>query len=150
MAVLGAAAFLPVLVRLGWLMVASYDAYSALALANQSRTTQVQSPRGVIYDRNMNILAGSETVENVYIDPRELKQTGADIDDMARTLSEILGVDRGRVEQLAEARRLRYHLITPRVEEATHIQVDVPAQTAQTVQLSWWDTVLLSLRDIFA
>ena len=36
------------------------------------------------------------------------------------------------------------------MEEATHIQVDVPAQTAQTVQLSWWDTVLLSLRDIFA
>ncbi|MBR7178893.1 MAG: hypothetical protein IKD27_05200 [Oscillospiraceae bacterium] len=36
------------------------------------------------------------------------------------------------------------------MEEATHIQVDVPTQTAQTVQLSWWDTVLLSLRDIFA
>ena len=46
MAVLGAAAFLPVLVRLSLLMVASYDAYSALALANQSRTTNVQSPRG--------------------------------------------------------------------------------------------------------
>ena len=123
MAVLGAAAFLPVLVRLGWLMVASYDAYSALALANQSRTTQVQSPRGVIYDRNMNILAGSETVENVYIDPRELQQTGADIDDMARTLAQILEVDESRVKELAGDRSLRYHLIAPRVEEQTAAEI---------------------------
>ncbi|MBR7178894.1 MAG: PASTA domain-containing protein [Oscillospiraceae bacterium] len=123
MAVLGAAAFLPVLVRLSLLMVASYDAYSALALANQSRTTQVQSPRGVIYDRNMNILAGSETVENVYIDPRELQQTGTDIDDMARTLARILEVDESRVKKLAGDRSLRYHLIAPRVPEQTAAEI---------------------------
>ena len=65
MAVLGAAAFLPVLVRLYGLMVASYDEWSALALSNQSRTTQVQPVRGVIYDRNLNILAASATSSSV-------------------------------------------------------------------------------------
>ncbi len=36
------------------------------------------------------------------------------------------------------------------MEDAVRIQVDVPAQTAEVVTLSWWDTVLLSLRDFFA
>ena len=117
MAVLGAAAFLPVLLRLFGLMVVSYDAYSTLALRNQSRSTSVQSDRGVIYDRNMNILAGSVTVENIYIDPRELKQTGADIPAMASALSELLEVDEERIRKLADDRTRRYHLIADRVEE---------------------------------
>ena len=123
MAVLGAAAFLPAAVRLFGLMVVSYDTWSALALSNQSRTTAVQSARGIIYDRNFNILAGSETVENVYIDPRELEQTGADIEDMARALSEILGADRQRILKLAKDKSLRYHLVASRVEEETAARV---------------------------
>ncbi len=123
MAMLGAAAFLPAAVRLFGLMVVSYDTWSALALSNQSRTTVVQSDRGVIYDRNLNILAGSETVENIYIDPRELQQTGADIDDMARALAEILEVDPERVKKLAQDRSLRYHLVKARVEEETAARV---------------------------
>ena len=117
MAVLGAAAFLPIMVRLFGLMVSSYDTWSALALSNQSRTTAVQPVRGVIYDRNLNILASSATVEHVYIAPRELQQTGANVDDMARALSEILQVDENRVKKLAKDRSLRYHLIKSHVEE---------------------------------
>ena len=123
MAVLGAAAFLPVMVRLFGLMVTSYDVYSALALRNQSRTTVTASARGVIYDRNMNILAGSKTVEHVYIDPRELEQTGADIEGMASALSGILEVDEERVKKLALDKSLRYHLIADRVEEDTAAQI---------------------------
>ena len=118
MAVLGAAAFLPVLVRLYGLMVTSYDDWSALALSNQSRTTAVQPVRGVIYDRNLNILAASETVEHLYIAPRELQQTGADIQEMAHALGEILRVDADHVLELAKDRSLRYHLIKAGVEEA--------------------------------
>ena len=117
MTVLGAAAFLPVLLRLFGLMVVSYDAWSALALSNQSRSTAVQSQRGVIYDRNMNILAGSVTVENIYIDPRELQQTGADVPAMAKALSELLEVDEEKINKLAADRTRRYHLIADRVEE---------------------------------
>ena len=123
MALLGAAAFLPVAVRLFGLMVSSYDAYAALALRNQSRTTAVQSARGVIYDRNMNILAASKTVEHVYIDPRELQQTGADVEEMARTLGALLEVDPERVRKLADDRTRRYHLIRDRVEEQTAAKV---------------------------
>ena len=123
MALLGAAAFLPVAVRLYGLMVSSYEEYAALALRNQSRTTVVQSARGIIYDRNMNILADSKTVENVYIDPRELQQTGADTEDMARVLGELLDVEPDRVRELAADRSRRYHLIEDRVEEETAAKV---------------------------
>ena len=123
MALLGAAAFLPVAVRLYGLMVSSYEEYAALALRNQSRTTVVQSARGIIYDRNMNILADSKTVENVYIDPRELQQTGADTEDMAQVLGELLDVEPDRVRELAADRSRRYHLIEDRVEEETAAKV---------------------------
>ena len=106
MALLGAAAFLPAVARLFGLMVVSYDTYSALALTNQSRSTVVQSARGTIYDRNMNILAASRTVENVYIDPRELQQTGADTAAMAQAMAEILEVDPARVEKLPQPTHL--------------------------------------------
>ena len=123
MALLGTAAFLPVLGRLFGLMVVSYDTWSARALSNQSRTTRVQSARGNIYDRNMNILAGSETVENIYLAPRELQQTGADISALSRALGEILEVDAARVEKLAKDKSLRYHLVKDRVEEETAARV---------------------------
>ena len=117
MAMLGVAAFLPVLARLFGLMVVSYDSYSALALSNQSRSTTVSDHRGVIYDRNMNILADSVTVENIYIDPRELQQTGADVPAMASALSELLETDAEKIKKLAADRSRRYHLIASRVEE---------------------------------
>ena len=123
MALLGAAAFLPVGARLYWLMVARYEEYAALALANQSRSTAITAQRGTIYDRNMNILAASETVENVYIDPRELHQTGMDIDAVAEALAQILEVDREKVASLADDQSKRYHLIAQRVEEETAARV---------------------------
>lgn len=36
------------------------------------------------------------------------------------------------------------------VEEAVHVRIQVPAQTVQVQQLSWWDTMLSSLRQFFA
>ena len=69
MAVLGLAAFIPVGLRLYDLMVRQYDLYASLALRNQTRSTSVTADRGVIYDRNMNILACSKSVENVYGSP---------------------------------------------------------------------------------
>ena len=123
MAVLGIIAFVPVVCQLYSLMVRQYDTYSALALSNQSRSTSITPERGAIYDRNMNILAASKTVENVYIDPRELHQTGMDIEAVSEALAEILDVDAEKVEKLANDQTKRYHLISARVEESLAAQV---------------------------
>ena len=80
---LGLLAFVPVGLRLYQLMIVEYDYYAERALRNQTRSTTVTAHRGDIYDRNMNVLATSVTVENVYLDPHELKQSGADIPAIA-------------------------------------------------------------------
>ena len=85
-AILGLAAFIPVSIRLYDLMIRQYDYYANLALRNQTRTTLVTAERGTIYDVNMNILAASQSVENVYLDPHELKQAKEDIPAIAAFL----------------------------------------------------------------
>ena len=116
---LGVLAFVPVFIRLYILMVKDYDFYAALALRNQTRTTAVTAQRGEIYDRNMNVLATSVHVENVYLDPHELKQSKADIPEIACVLGEILGKDPGWIEQQAADTTKRYKQIGSRIEEET-------------------------------
>ena len=119
MAVLGLLAFVPVGLRLYSLMVTQYDYYSRKALNNQTRSTAVSARRGEIYDRNMNILATDVSVENVYLDPHELKQSKADVSKIADFLGQLLDRDPAWITEQAQDRRQRYKLIAARVEEET-------------------------------
>ena len=67
-----ALAFVPLIWTLFQLMILDHDKYEQMAIANQTRSTSLSAERGVIYDRNMNILAKSVTVENVFIDPNQI------------------------------------------------------------------------------
>ena len=118
-AVLGLAAFVPIGLRLYGLMIRDYDYYSSLALRNQTRSTAVTEDRGDIYDRNMNILATSVSVENVYLDPRELKQSKADVAAIAQTLGEILDKDPEEIAAKAEDMTQRYKQVGDKVDEET-------------------------------
>ena len=117
--VLGLVGFVPIGFRLYRLMVTEYDYYSTLALRNQTRTTMVQARRGEICDRNMNVLATSVGVENVYLDPHELKQAKEDLEDIARTLGEILDRDPAWILEQAKDYKQRYKQVGSRVDEAT-------------------------------
>ena len=117
--VLGFAAFAPVGARLYGLMIRDYDYYANLALRNQTRTTSVMARRGDIFDRNMELLASSVTVENVYLDPHELKQSKADIDDLSRTLGEILEKDPAWIAEQAGDTRKRYKQVGASVDKET-------------------------------
>ncbi len=116
---LGILVFMPVLVRLYYLMVAQYDHYSAKALRNQTRTTAVTANRGVIYDTNMNILACSVTVENVYLDPHELKQSKMDLDEISASLSRILDEDPQWIRKQAEDITKRYKQVAANIDQQT-------------------------------
>jgi len=115
----GVLAFLPVFWRLYDLMVKQYDRYAALALRNQTRTTVVTAERGEIYDRNMNILAANVHVDNVYLDPHELKQSKADIAEISRVLGNILEKDPDWIAQQAKDTKKRYKQVGSRIEEET-------------------------------
>ena len=124
MALLGIAAFVPVALRLHRLMVVDYEYYSGLALRNQTRSTTVTAHRGTIYDRNMNILACSESVENVYLDPHELKQSKADISALSQKLGELLERDPQWIQQQASDTAKRYK----------QVAASVPLETAAAIR----------------
>ena len=119
MAVLGLGALLVVIWRLYDLMIVNYEYYAGLALRNQTRTTTVTASRGDIYDRNMNLLATDVGVENVYLDPRELKQSKADIPRIADFLGELLDKDPSWIQEQARDLKTRYKQVAARVDEET-------------------------------
>ena len=122
-ALLGLLAFIPVALRLYQLMVTQYDYYASLALRNQTRTTAVTADRGTIYDRNMNILACSESVETVYLNPHELKQSKADLSAVAKALGEILELDPEWILEQGQDLKMRYKQIAARVSEETAAKI---------------------------
>ena len=119
MVLLGIAAFVPPAVRLYHLMVADYGYYSELALRNQTRTTYVNADRGTLYDCNMNVLAVSQSVENVYLDPHELKQSKADVEAISLFLGELLGKEPGWIAEQAVNFRQRYRQVGAGVDRDT-------------------------------
>ncbi len=122
-AVLGVLAFLPVGLRLYSLMVTQYDTYSALALKNQTRSTAVMADRGEILDRNGNILATSVSVENVYLDPHELKQSKADLEKISLFLGELLDKDPQWLQTQGQDLKRRYKQVASRIDEDTASQI---------------------------
>ena len=122
-AILGLVAFVPVLMRLYRLMVTDYEYYAGLALRNQTRSTGVTADRGAIYDRNMNILACSQSVENVYLDPHELKQSKADIPAISAKLGQILNLDPDWIALQAVDTKMRYKQIAARIHEDVASQI---------------------------
>lgn len=119
MAALSLVAFIPVSVRLYQLMVDRYAYYSDRALRNQTRTTAVMADRGTIYDANGTVLACSVSVENVYLDPHELKQTKADIGDISVRLGEILTLEPDWIAEQAADIRMRYKQLASAVDTQT-------------------------------
>ncbi|MDY4220899.1 MAG: penicillin-binding transpeptidase domain-containing protein [Candidatus Faecousia sp.] len=122
-AFLGILAFLPMIARLYSLMVEQYEYYSGLALRNQTRSTAVTADRGTIYDRNLNILAYSENRENVYLDPHELKQSKANLEEIGEFLGSVLEKDPGWITEQAKDLRRRYKQVGSRIPEQTASQI---------------------------
>ena len=123
MVVLGLAAFVPIGVQLYNLMVKQYDYYSSLAFRNQTRSTTITADRGDIFDRNMNILATSEGVENVYLNPHELKQAKEDIPEIARVLGDILERDEAWIRERAGDLTQRYKQVGYKISRETAGQI---------------------------
>lgn len=117
--ILGALAFFPIAARLLQLTVVDYGYYTAKALNNQTRSTAVLTERGMIYDRNMNVLAVSRSVEHVYLDPQELKQARVDLEKLSRFLGELLGKEPQWILEQAKDTRRRYKQVASGISTET-------------------------------
>ncbi len=121
--ILGIALFLPIILQLYSLMIGQYDYYYQKAQNNQTRTTAVSPARGTIYDCNMNILATSESVENVYLNPRELAQAKVNLEAMSQNLGTILQKDQAEILKKAKNKTLRYQQIAANIDADTAAQI---------------------------
>lgn len=117
--ILGTLAFFPIAARLVQLTVVDYGYYTAKALNNQTRSTAVLTERGMIYDRNMNVLAVSRSVEHVYLDPQELKQARVDLEKLSRFLGELLGKEPQWILEQAKDTRRRYKQVASGIPTET-------------------------------
>ena len=117
--ILGTLAFFPIAARLLQLTVVDYGYYTAKALNNQTRSTAVLTERGMIYDRNMNVLAVSRSVEHVYLDPQELKQARVDLEKLSRFLGERLGKEPQWILEQAKDTRRRYKQVASGISTET-------------------------------
>ena len=120
---LGIVGFVPVGLRLCQLMITDYSYYAELALRNQTRTTLVATARGKIYDRNMNVLACNKNVHTVYLNPHELKQSGADLDEISQKLGILLEKDPEWIVQQGKDLTKRYKQIAARVDTDTATEI---------------------------
>ncbi len=119
MAVCGMLAFSALIARLYILQVRDHDKYEELAVSQQLRETGSSAERGTIYDCNMNILAMSADVDNVYLSPAEIEMYGEDAELIADKLSEILGLDREDILKKTKNSGSWYVTLARKVERET-------------------------------
>ena len=120
MLIFGIAAFVVLLGVLFKEMVLEHDEYEKKATRNQTTSVSLTASRGTVYDRNMNILAASASVEDVYVNSSELEKAAKaekpqDNEALARGLSEILGVELETVLKQMHNTNYNYNAIKMKV-----------------------------------
>lgn len=120
--------------RLAYLQLINYAELRNKVLQQYSSTIVLPASRGAIYDRNMKVLAMSETVETVFISPKGIKDAISKQEKsetlkesekvdyknlIADNLSSILGVDKSMILARMEKTGSQYEVIKKEVEEET-------------------------------
>lgn len=85
------AAFIGLIVRLFSVQVGSHEKYSARAIKQQNKVYPVKAERGLIYDRNGDILAYTKDDISLFADARMLKNNDKKRDKLANEISSVLG-----------------------------------------------------------
>ena len=110
--------------RLAWVQIYEHDYWSKLAVSQQLSDMPVDAARGTIYDANMNVLAESEQVWTIIMDPKNLKAYADDEDNklpnladiVADELSVLLNVDRQTLYNRATNAGSQYAIVTTKIE----------------------------------
>lgn len=116
--VLGAfTAFTIVLVfRIGWIQIVNGQEYQQFAYNQQTSNRTISPKRGTIYDRNMEPLAVSASVETITASPQVIKLLKLDVDKISTQLAEILGLDKENVKKKL-SKNSQYEIIKQKVEK---------------------------------
>ena len=83
--------FILLIIRIGWIQVIHGNFYKNLAIEQQNLDREISAKRGIIYDRNGEILAMSATSEMITVSPKNIPKEKKE--EIARKISEILELD---------------------------------------------------------
>ena len=96
--------------RLVQKQIVEHEYYTRIAARQQSIQGEVEAPRGIIYDRNMDILAANTTLSTVIAEPLRIN----DIPGTAKRLASVLGIDRKVLQSRMETPERKHYLVVQR------------------------------------
>ena len=102
-----AALFSLMFIRLWYLQVLDTSAYSKTVTANQVRTVEVPAPRGLITDRNDNIIVGDQVTQDITLSRVLAQEHPAVVGQLAA----LLGISSAQIE--ADLANVQYSLYKP-------------------------------------
>ena len=115
-ALFGVGSFAVLLGRLYQLQIRDHSFYEELAISQQLREAPGTASRGLIYDSNLNVLAVSASVDNVYLSPAEIEANGEDRALIARGLSDILKLEYDEVYEKTGRKGSWYVTVARKIE----------------------------------
>ncbi len=100
--------------RTAWIQFVNGKDLKISAMEQQTRDKTINSKRGVIYDRNSQVLAQSASVETVTVTPSEIAAKG-NADEVAAGLAKVLGMDAAEVKNII-TKNSNYEIVKRKVE----------------------------------
>ncbi|MDD2269877.1 MAG: penicillin-binding transpeptidase domain-containing protein [Eubacteriales bacterium] len=101
--------------RLAYLQLIVYADYREDALDVYTTEYKIPADRGVIFDRNLDVLADSVTVETVFISPPHIDGE-AEAELIAEGLSNILSIDKESILEKTKKKGTQYQIIKRNIE----------------------------------
>ncbi len=90
--------FCLLIVRIAWLQIVRGEELSTAAREQQTSDNIISPQRGLIYDRNMKVLANNLSVETISITPKNVRQNSKQTpEEIAKKLAELLELDEKQV-----------------------------------------------------
>ena len=83
--------FILLIIKVGWIQFIKGNEYKAMAIKQQHLDREISAKRGIIYDRNGEILAMSASTEMITINPNNIEESKKE--QVAKKMSEILEID---------------------------------------------------------
>lgn len=103
-------------IRIAWIQIANGQEYQQKAFEQQTSDRPISAKRGTIYDRNMEPLAVSGSVETIFASPKTIKKLGLNVDKISGELSTILGMEKETVKKML-TKNTMYQLIKQKVDK---------------------------------
>lgn len=116
-----------IVVRLGYLQLLQGERYQKLSSRNRVRLVPIKAQRGLIYDRQGELLVGNVPAFNISVIPASLPKNEESKKNVFQLLQRLLSIEPELLEEKLKKRRLRYY-------EPIRIKGNIDRRTAALIE----------------